>query len=465
MKLPQTAFFSALQKVAAAALLAAILAPSGAAQSSPRLVQVSVAKDGTTFGLLPDRSVVVLQNNEWKLMPGKLVQISVGGYDNVWGVNHEQRLFRLAPEGWQVQSGLFTAVAAASDGSAVALDLAGNPFQWLADRNALVPLPNAVGAFTKVAIGRQDRIYALNAEGKVFKYNARRASWLNVRGKFKDIFVSSDGLVSARDYQNIPFSRTDAAVDLELQGGAINVLADWSKDTAIENSGLILTTPINASKTTGLDIAGQPIVIESSSLTVERSPTDPDEMTLSPLPALPEGCTQMVSNGCMSLTLNFSIDTSDTHKVCTIVKPSSGCYGKWVKKVIPPDIQTDANKQTTVGRYFSFSRADAQTELTRQAAETSATASCSADTTTFGTASARSYVQFQLPQAEAGRTIYVPNGAYNNYVFPACNRVWWDAVTFSCRNGKWALTKGKYGADGLCHGWAGPSPFVKVGKR
>jgi len=84
----------------------------------------------------------------------------------------------------------------------------------------------------------------------------------------------------------------------------------------------------------------------------------------------------------------------------------------------------------------------------------------------FRSESARSWVEFRLPQASLGFAIKVPAGAYNKYVFPACNRVWWDDITFSCEStGVWEKIQGNWGADGLCHGTPGSSPYLATGDK
>jgi len=59
--------------------------------------------------------------------------------------------------------------------------------------------------------------------------------------------------------------------------------------------------------------------------------------------------------------------------------------------------------------------------------------------------------------------VTIPAGAHNHYVFPACNRVWWDNLTFSCGPSKvWTLTQGKSESDGYCTGSPGRSPYTSI---
>jgi hypothetical protein len=84
----------------------------------------------------------------------------------------------------------------------------------------------------------------------------------------------------------------------------------------------------------------------------------------------------------------------------------------------------------------------------------------------FRSVSERSWVEFRLPEGRAGQVIEIHGGAYNNYVFPNCHRVWWSDLTFSCGStGAWEKTQGNWDSDGLCHGSPGASPYVFTGDR
>lgn len=84
----------------------------------------------------------------------------------------------------------------------------------------------------------------------------------------------------------------------------------------------------------------------------------------------------------------------------------------------------------------------------------------------FRSASEHTWVEFRLPQGREGQVIKIPGGAYNKYVFPKCNRVWWSDLTFSCGStGTWEKTQGNWDSDALCTGSPGSSPYVVTGNR
>jgi 1-phosphatidylinositol phosphodiesterase len=84
---------------------------------------------------------------------------------------------------------------------------------------------------------------------------------------------------------------------------------------------------------------------------------------------------------------------------------------------------------------------------------------------TFRAQSEHSWVEFHLPQGIDGQAIAIPSGAYNHYVFPKCNRVHWDDVTFYCARGAWERTHGSWDSDAMCHGDVPQSPYIRTGTR
>ena len=93
--------------------------------------------------------------------------------------------------------------------------------------------------------------------------------------------------------------------------------------------------------------------------------------------------------------------------------------------------------------------------------------SCACAAQTFRSVSDHTWVEFRLPGGSSGQTINIPAGAHNKYVFPKCNRVWWDNLSFKCNTStcKWEKTAGRWDADALCTGSAGNSPYVFVGEK
>lgn len=92
---------------------------------------------------------------------------------------------------------------------------------------------------------------------------------------------------------------------------------------------------------------------------------------------------------------------------------------------------------------------------------------CACAAQTFRSVSDHTWVEFRLPTGSSGQTINIPGGAHNKYVFPKCNRVWWDNLSFKCNTStcQWEKTTGRWDADALCTGSPGNSPYVFVGDK
>jgi hypothetical protein len=92
-------------------------------------------------------------------------------------------------------------------------------------------------------------------------------------------------------------------------------------------------------------------------------------------------------------------------------------------------------------------------------------AACSCAPKVFRNVSDHSWVEFRLPKGSGNQVIQIPGGAYNKYVFPKCNRVWWTDLKFVCNptSCQWERTIGSWNADAACHGSKGNSPYVFTG--
>ncbi|MFN8354853.1 MAG: metallophosphoesterase [Spirosomataceae bacterium] len=92
---------------------------------------------------------------------------------------------------------------------------------------------------------------------------------------------------------------------------------------------------------------------------------------------------------------------------------------------------------------------------------------CGCSPQTFRNVSDHTWVEFRLPQGTGGQSVSIAGGAYNKYVFPKCNRVWWDDLTFKCNAAtcQWEKIAGRWDADAACTGDKGNSPYVFVGEK
>lgn len=93
-------------------------------------------------------------------------------------------------------------------------------------------------------------------------------------------------------------------------------------------------------------------------------------------------------------------------------------------------------------------------------------------TRTFLTRSAHSSVQWTLPSAKASSYMTVKAGAHNRYVFPACNRVFWSDLKFTCQATgnsampyQWRLVSGTFDSDAYCTGSPGSNFYQSISDK
>lgn len=86
---------------------------------------------------------------------------------------------------------------------------------------------------------------------------------------------------------------------------------------------------------------------------------------------------------------------------------------------------------------------------------------------TFRQDSDYTWVKFEMPKSKMGTTIKIPEGVYNKYVFPKCNRVWWTNLVFTCNPNtcQWEKVSGRYDSDALCHGGYTEHRYLVVGTK
>ncbi|PHN01782.1 hypothetical protein [Flavilitoribacter nigricans] len=92
---------------------------------------------------------------------------------------------------------------------------------------------------------------------------------------------------------------------------------------------------------------------------------------------------------------------------------------------------------------------------------------CFCKARTFKQVSDHTWVEFRMPRLKIGSTIKIPEGVYNKYVFPKCNRVWWTDLVFTCNptTCQWEKVSGRYDSDALCHGGYTEHRYLVVGTK
>ena len=69
------------------------------------LKYVSVAADGSVWGVNEDDEIYSWNGTSWTQLPGALKQISVGDANTIWGVNEDDEIYQFTGSGWTQLSG------------------------------------------------------------------------------------------------------------------------------------------------------------------------------------------------------------------------------------------------------------------------------------------------------------------------------------------------------------------------
>src|SRR5690554_4049768 len=81
------------------------------------LKHVSVAADGTVWGVNAADQIYRRDGNAWTRISGALKQVSVGSASQVWGVNAADKIYRWNGSSWTQVSGALKHVSVAADGT------------------------------------------------------------------------------------------------------------------------------------------------------------------------------------------------------------------------------------------------------------------------------------------------------------------------------------------------------------
>lgn len=432
--------------------------------------QISVAGNGVIFGLNDFDEIFTWTGQDWTKLEGKLRQISAGSMTEVWGVNSLNKVYRATSNGWQEQPGPMKMVAVAKGGGAVvSLDPQGRPFAW--NGAGWTPFPNAP-VLEQIAIGTPERIYGVGPGGEIYRWRPNQSAWTRLKGSLKKISVAADGTVTGVNETKKGYIQKDADIEAELNKQFLqsawvamdqNLTAIESLDVktsiVIDKYGFLIQRPTSISSSGQIVLDGNMVVDGNFVQPAPAQFTTGDNVTYK-------------AGECVVLkgTLKLKLSNPPPPERALSLKPAT-CLTGTFKSVPPPDPAEDypphkVSGLTTLLGLLGKSARKSTGDLGRSSDYTSADGPKVCDATHIRNMSHKSFVEFQLPDGAENQQIRIDAGAYNNYVFPACNRVWWDNLVFTCnRNGQWQKTSGNYDADALCHGITPDSPYIKVGNR
>jgi virginiamycin B lyase len=463
------------------------------------LKEVAVAGNGIMYGLAQNGQIHGWDGRSWRLLDGELMQMSVGSKNEIWGVNKLNQVWRANTAGWQQLPGLLKQVAVAKGGgtTVVGIDVQDKPVIW--NGTGWIPLRNPQQdppALKQIAMG-PTQIYGIGVQDEIHRWrpnsNPSLSRWVRIKGSLKSISVGTDGSIGGVNTANKAWVRKDSDVEVELSAPAVEpnwtaletpaagiVLIDEDTSMLLDSKGLMVQRGVPWH-----EFSDQVLVLPDSELKVTYFVPEIKYV------AGPIGNVPVTGNGCVYLSGTLKLDVPQAQDSNIVVENYNCKIGTFTNVQEVPQVPASNSVATPAGAWFWFrsALAAAPTEKAagisdkRQATASSALANqhywvarekkamtqngpLKCAPRVFRNVSHRSWVEFQLPPAREFEAIVIPAGAYNNYVLPACNRVWWDTLGFVCTaDSGWKLMFGRYDADAFCHGSPGNSPYVEYGDR
>jgi len=152
------------------------------------LKHVSVAADGTVWGVNASDDIYRRNSNKWEPVAGALKQISVGSAGDIWGVNAEDKVFRRGTSTWDLMPGRLKHVSVAADGTVWGVNASDEIYRW--NGTAWTRMP---GALKQVSVGTALEVWGVNAANKIFRWNG--SAWDLVSGALTHVAAGADGAV------------------------------------------------------------------------------------------------------------------------------------------------------------------------------------------------------------------------------------------------------------------------------
>jgi len=437
--------------------------------------QVSAPGDGTMVALDKQAHSYWWNAGRWqKISDQPMSEVAAGSAKEVWGVDPTGNVFQLGTHGWDKRPGTLKYISVTKGGGMVlGINTNGQVVRW--DPPNWTPVTNAPAGLQQIKLGGQGSIYGITASGELYSWTGRAGdAWVKraapplksltvgVDGSVGGITTSGNAVVSKNPSPPPQDAKTSIAgnngwqslnvpiKDFELVTGKISVIMD-PKDQIAQINNIQLT------------ISGSQLTIQKGGGIYDPPLLTSPKQTIDPNQCVPIGSASQV--------------TVAPNQVQTTAQPNMIDYtcvaGKFSKVAIavPQPSQQGAGPSqllttTDVATDSSSSGGNSYAYVAQASGAPAGTGPTVCGARIFRDVSNHSWVDFKMPAGSEGQTISVPAGAYNHYVLPACNRVYWSDLQFTCHQSSgWTLTQGKYDADAACTGSPGSSPYVSWGDR
>lgn len=158
------------------------------------LKYVSIATDGTVWGVNAAGQIFWFNSGIWNIRSGALTQISAARLDLVWGVNANGQIFRRVGAAgddtiaWQQVGGTLKHVSAAADGTVWGVNKDDKIFRWNGSG-----WEEIAGRLKQISVGDAATVWGVNADDEIFFWTG--SGWTRVAGALKHVSVASDGTV------------------------------------------------------------------------------------------------------------------------------------------------------------------------------------------------------------------------------------------------------------------------------
>jgi Tectonin domain len=128
------------------------------------LKHVSVAADGTVWGVNANDNIFRRDGDTWTRISGALKQVSVGAASSVWGVNADDKIFQFNGGGWTQVAGRLKHVSVAADGSVYGV----NSQDEIYSRDG-TSWTQLLGALGQISVGAATLVWGVNRDLAIFR--------------------------------------------------------------------------------------------------------------------------------------------------------------------------------------------------------------------------------------------------------------------------------------------------------
>ncbi|MBK8013350.1 MAG: hypothetical protein IPK13_18595 [Deltaproteobacteria bacterium] len=179
---------------------------------SGRLKNVSVGADGAVWGVNASDQIYQRVGEAWRNIPGGLKQITVGSAAHVWGVNANDHVYRRDQDRWTRIPGSLKHVSVGADGAVWGVNASNQIFRRVGDSWQNIP-----GSLKQISVGSAGHVWGVNSANQI--YQRVGASWARIPGSLKHVSVGADGAVWGVNASDQIFRRVGS--DWEHVGGAL----------------------------------------------------------------------------------------------------------------------------------------------------------------------------------------------------------------------------------------------------